>query len=79
MKEVDVIVITRGGGSITDLSCFDSQMIAEKIASVNIPVLTGIGHEIDTTITDLAAHTFQKRRQRSLNLLSAALKIFSII
>ncbi|HNV23877.1 MAG TPA: exodeoxyribonuclease VII large subunit [Candidatus Omnitrophota bacterium] len=59
-KDIDVIIITRGGGSITDLSCFDSQKIAEKIASVSVPVLTGIGHEIDTTITDLAAHTFQK-------------------
>jgi exodeoxyribonuclease VII large subunit len=59
-KDIDVIVITRGGGSIADLSCFDSQMIAEAIAASHIPVLSGIGHEINTTITDLAAHTFAK-------------------
>ena len=57
---LDVIVITRGGGSIAELSCFDSQMIAEKIASCRLPVLTGIGHEINLTITDLAAHTYAK-------------------
>ena len=60
LKDLDVIVITRGGGSIAELSCFDSQMIAEKIADCRLPVLTGIGHEINLTITDLAAHTYQK-------------------
>ena len=57
---LDVIVITRGGGSIADLSCFDSQLIAEKIAMSRLPVLSGIGHEINITITDLASHTYQK-------------------
>jgi exodeoxyribonuclease VII large subunit len=60
LPNLDVIVITRGGGSIADLSCFDSQKIAEKIAGSRLPVLSGIGHEINTTITDLAAHTFAK-------------------
>lgn len=57
---LDVIVITRGGGSIADLSCFDSQMIAEKIAGCPLPVLSGIGHEINISITDMAAHTYAK-------------------
>jgi len=57
---LDVIVITRGGGSIADLSCFDSERIAEKIAACRLPVLSGIGHEINITVTDLAAHTYQK-------------------
>jgi len=57
---IDVIVITRGGGSIAELSCFDSEKIATAIANLKIPVLSGIGHEINTTITDLAAHTFAK-------------------
>ncbi len=60
MKHLDVIVITRGGGSIAELSCFDSQLIAEKIAASRWPVISGIGHEINTTITDLAAHTYAK-------------------
>lgn len=60
IKALDLIVITRGGGSLADLSCFDSQKIAEHIASLNLPVLSGIGHEINITVTDLAAHTYQK-------------------
>jgi len=60
IKEMDVIVITRGGGSIAELSCFDSEKIAMSIAQSSIPVLSGIGHEINTTVTDLAAHTFAK-------------------
>jgi len=59
-KALDVIVITRGGGSIADLSCFDSQAIAERIAACSVPVLSGIGHEIDLSVTDLAAHSFEK-------------------
>ena len=59
-ENFDVLIITRGGGSIADLSCFDSQKIAEKIACSPLPVLSGIGHEIDLTITDLAAHSYQK-------------------
>lgn len=60
MKDLDVIVITRGGGSIADLSCFDSQIIAEKIAKCRLPVISGIGHEINVSITDMAAHTYCK-------------------
>jgi len=59
-EDIDVVVITRGGGSIAELSCFDSVLIAERIASAGIPVLSGIGHEINVTVTDLAAHTYQK-------------------
>lgn len=60
IKTLDCVIITRGGGSIAELSCFDDQAIAEKIASYRVPVLSGIGHEINITITDLAAHTFAK-------------------
>lgn len=54
------VVITRGGGSIADLSCFDSEKIAVKIAGLKVPLLSGIGHEIDLSVTDLAAHAYQK-------------------
>ncbi len=60
VNDLDVLVITRGGGSIAELSCFDSESIAKKIAQMPIVVLSGIGHEINLTITDLAAHTQQK-------------------
>jgi len=74
--EVDVIVITRGGGSIAELSCFDSEKIALMIAQLGIPVLSGIGHEINTTVTDLAAHTFAKTPTAIAKFLVERLKEF---
>lgn len=53
----DVIVIIRGGGSKIDLSGFDDYNIGAAIAKASIPVLTGIGHDIDNTIADLVSHT----------------------
>lgn len=58
--DIDVIVITRGGGSIAELSCFDSQIIAEAIAASRLPLLSAIGHEINTSVTDLTVHTSVK-------------------
>ncbi|HPN55392.1 MAG TPA: exodeoxyribonuclease VII large subunit [Candidatus Omnitrophota bacterium] len=57
---IDVIVITRGGGAIAELSCFDSRPIAEAIAATPVPVVSGIGHEINVTVTDLAAYAYHK-------------------
>ncbi|MDQ1425862.1 MAG: exodeoxyribonuclease large subunit [Acidimicrobiaceae bacterium] len=57
---VDVIVIIRGGGSRTDLAAFDDEGIARAIAACPVPVLTGLGHEIDRSIADEAAHTALK-------------------
>ncbi|MCB1185314.1 exodeoxyribonuclease VII large subunit, partial [bacterium] len=54
---VDVIVLTRGGGSRADLSWFDQRDLAEAIARCPVPVVTAIGHEIDKSIADLVAHT----------------------
>ncbi len=53
----DVIVLTRGGGSRLDLSWFDREEVARAVATCPVPVLTAIGHEIDTSVADLAAHT----------------------
>jgi exodeoxyribonuclease VII large subunit len=52
---VDVIVIIRGGGSLDDLSAFNDEPLVRAIASSRIPVMTGIGHEVDTSLADLAA------------------------
>jgi exodeoxyribonuclease VII large subunit len=52
----DVVVIIRGGGSTVDLHCFDSYLLAKDIALFPLPVLTGIGHERDETVTDRVAH-----------------------
>jgi exodeoxyribonuclease VII large subunit len=53
----DAVVIIRGGGSKTDLSCFDKYWLAYHITQFPLPVLTGIGHEQDDTVTDMVAHT----------------------
>ena len=54
-NEVDVLVITRGGGSMEDLWGFNSEELARRIAASRIPVVSAIGHEIDFTIADFAA------------------------
>jgi exodeoxyribonuclease VII large subunit len=76
LAELDVIVITRGGGSIAELSCFDSERIATAIAQSKIPVLSGIGHEINTTVTDLTAHTYAKTPTAIAKFLAERLKEF---
>lgn len=54
-EQWDVAVIIRGGGATTDLSGFDSYLLAANIAQFPLPVLTGIGHERDDTVCDLVA------------------------
>ena len=53
--EVQVIAILRGGGSADDLSCFNDEALVREIAASRIPVITGIGHEVDESLADLAA------------------------
>ena len=56
----DVVVIIRGGGSQTDLSWFDNYNIAYHITQFPIPVITGIGHEKDLSVTDIVAYRAEK-------------------
>ena len=51
----EVIVLIRGGGSLEDLWCFNEQEVADAVFQATIPVLAGIGHEIDFTLADLTA------------------------
>lgn len=53
----DCVIIIRGGGSKMDLSYFDSYEISKAVANFPIPVLTGIGHEIDKNVIELVAHS----------------------
>ncbi len=53
--DADVIVLTRGGGSFEDLNAFNQEELAYAIRESNIPVVSAVGHEIDVTISDLAA------------------------
>ena len=55
--DFDLVVIIRGGGAVSELSCFDSYNLAYNIANFPLPVITGIGHERDDTVADVVAHT----------------------
>jgi len=54
-SEVDVIIVGRGGGSIEDLWAFNEEIVARAIYNSQIPIISGVGHEIDFTIADFVA------------------------
>lgn len=57
LDEWDAVVIIRGGGAVSDLSGFDTYLLAAACAQFPLPVITGIGHERDDTVLDMVAHT----------------------
>ena len=57
LSEFDVVVIIRGGGATSDLSGFDTYLLAAACAQFPLPIITGIGHERDDTVLDSVAHT----------------------
>ncbi len=59
-QEVDVTAVVRGGGGRMDLVAFDDEVVARAIAGCPIPVITGIGHEIDAAVADEVSHTSLK-------------------
>ncbi len=70
-RRLDAVAVIRGGGSRTDLAAFDSRRIAEAIARCPLPVLTGLGHETDRSIADLAGHTAFKTPTKVAEFLAA--------
>lgn len=54
-NEVDVLILGRGGGSLEDLWCFNHELLARAIYASNLPIVSAVGHEVDTTISDYVA------------------------
>jgi exodeoxyribonuclease VII large subunit len=75
---VDVIVVCRGGGSLEDLWAFNELPVAEALWNASVPVITGVGHEVDVTLADLVAdvraHTPTDAAQRVIPDLRALLE-----
>ena len=54
-NKIDVVILARGGGTIEDLWCFNNEELAREISTFPIPTISGVGHEIDFTISDFVA------------------------
>ena len=69
----DVVVIIRGGGATSELSCFDTYDLANNCAQFPLPIITGIGHQRDESVLDVVAHTRAKTPTAAAELLIHAM------
>ncbi|QDP86743.1 exodeoxyribonuclease VII large subunit (plasmid) [Chryseobacterium sp. SNU WT5] len=75
-KKYDAVIINRGGGAQTDFLIFDNFKIGLAVAKFPIPVITGIGHQKNQTITDLMAHTSTKTPTKAAEFIVTHNKMF---
>lgn len=75
-KPYDAVIITRGGGAQTDFLIFDNYNIGRAVAKFPIPIITGIGHQKNETITDLMAHNQTKTPTKAAEFIVAHNKAF---
>lgn len=75
-KPYDALVLTRGGGSDTDFLIYDNYSVCQAIAKFPIPIITGIGHQKNTTIADLMAHTETKTPTKAAEFIISHNKAF---
>ena len=54
-QEVDILIVGRGGGSLEDLWCFNDERVVRAINQSKLPIISAVGHEVDTTLSDFAA------------------------
>ena len=69
----DAVVIIRGGGAVSELSCFDTYDLANNCAQFPLPIITGIGHQRDESVLDMVAHTRAKTPTAAAELLVHAM------
>ncbi len=70
-KEIDLLVLIRGGGSLQSLNAFDNEMIVREIVNFKVPVIAGIGHHEDITLAALAADFAESTPTATANLISS--------